>query len=428
MAKRWRLLAGGLAVLGLVACSATPTPPPVEPGFRRLAVSEYRHRMEAGWLGQMVGVGLGAPTEFTHLGQIIPEGEAPAYDPRQVNHSWDQDDLYVEMTFVQSLEEHGLDVTQRQAALDFAISRYELWHGNLAARDNLRAGVAPPDSGHPAFNQHPDDIDFQIEADFIGLISPGLPSQSIELGERFGRIVGYGDGVYGGQFMACLYSEAFFEDDPRALIEAGLACIPAGSQYANAVRDVVSWSQEHPTEWERTWRLVNDKYHVDPAHRLASCQTENRPGFNIDAKINGAYVVMGLLYGEGDPVRTMQVAMRSGQDSDCNPASAGGVLFAARTPEAELSRLLQVLDDQEYWEQTEYNATSLFRVSEELARASVLAAGGRIERDSSGKEYFLIPIQAPQPGPLEQSWSPGPTAGSVFTEQERVEIRPRRTR
>ncbi|MDP3180570.1 MAG: ADP-ribosylglycohydrolase family protein, partial [Bacteroidota bacterium] len=48
--------------------------------------------------------------------------------------------------------------------------------------------------------------------------------------------------------------------------------------------------------------------------------------FNIDAKINAAYIVIGLLYGEGDFEKTMEISTRCGQDSDCNPASAGGIL------------------------------------------------------------------------------------------------------
>ena len=48
--------------------------------------------------------------------------------------------------------------------------------------------------------------------------------------------------------------------------------------------------------------------------------------FNIDAKLNGAYIVMGLLYGEGDPMKTLEISTRCGQDSDCNPSNALAVL------------------------------------------------------------------------------------------------------
>ena len=36
--------------------------------------------------------------------------------------------------------------------------------------------------------------------------------------------------------------------------------------------------------------------------------------------------MIGLLYGEGDFEKTMDIATRCGQDSDCNPASTAGVL------------------------------------------------------------------------------------------------------
>lgn len=414
-----------LALSG-AACTQQEPPAPREEGFRTLALDDYRRAMEAGWLGQMAGVGYGGPTEFTHLGDIIPPDAVPAWEPEAVNHSWDQDDLYVEMTFLESLSEEGLEVSQRRAAIDFANTRYELWHGNLAARDNLRAGIAPPDSGHPAFNEHPDDIDIQIEADVFGLISPGLPQQSSALVERFGRIIGYGDGVYGGQFMACLYSESFFTDDPLTLVDAGLACIPGGSQYAAAVRDVVRWWEEEPADWQRTWWRINDTYHLDPAHRLASCDTEGRAGFNIDAKLNGAYVVLGLLYGDGDPVQTMQVAMRAGQDSDCNPASAAGVLLAATTPRPTLDELRERVDRHENWAGTDLTLTDVLQMTERLAREGVAASGGRVERDAEGREYFLIPEQRPEPPPLEQSWEPGSPAGSVWTDEEWAQIRPGR--
>jgi len=35
---------------------------------------------------------------------------------------------------------------------------------------------------------------------------------------------------------------------------------------------------------------------------------------------------MGLLYGDGDPNKTMEISTRCGQDSDCNPSSAMAVL------------------------------------------------------------------------------------------------------
>ena len=40
---------------------------------RRITVSEFRDKMKGGWIGQMVGVGWGAPTEFQWVNKMIPD-------------------------------------------------------------------------------------------------------------------------------------------------------------------------------------------------------------------------------------------------------------------------------------------------------------------------------------------------------------------
>jgi hypothetical protein len=162
-----------------------------ETKFRTLPVSVYRDKMKAGWIGQIAGVAWGAPTEFKWKDKIIPMENIPVWKPEMINNAFGQDDIYVEMTFLRTLEEHGLDVCIRQAGIDFANSEYRLWCANDAGRKNLRAGIAPPDSGHPKFNKCPNDIDYQIEADYSGLIAPGMPNVVIALGNKFGRLMNY---------------------------------------------------------------------------------------------------------------------------------------------------------------------------------------------------------------------------------------------
>jgi len=118
------------------------------PAFHEITTQDYVDKMKAGWIGQMAGVGWGGPTEFKWKGEIIPENEMPAWQPEKINQ-FHQDDIYVEMTFLRTLEQYGLDVSIRQAGIDFANSGYRLWHANRAGRDNLRSGIAPPYSGHP---------------------------------------------------------------------------------------------------------------------------------------------------------------------------------------------------------------------------------------------------------------------------------------
>ena len=383
---------------------------------RRLSVDDYRDRMKGGWIGQIIGVVWGAPTEFKFNDVVIPEDKVPRWTPDMINNAFGQDDLYVEMTFLRSMEEYGLDVSIRQAGIDFANSEYALWCANNAGRSNLRKGIAPPDSSHPQFNKCPNDIDYQIEADFAGLISPGLPNSVIALGEKFGRLMNYGDGVYGGQFMGGMYAEAFFERDLFKVIDAGMACIPADSQYAEMVRDIVRWYRENPDDWQKTWNLCLQKYRKDPAYQKAS-------NGGIDVKINGAMVLLGLLYGQCDMEKTSAISMRGGYDSDCNPSSAAGVLGAmtgfAKLPECYTKELKL----EPKFSYTAYNVPALLDVCEKLARQVVAQQGGRVEKGADGKEYFVIPVRPARPDVLALSWAPGPIANSVFTPEEYAKIR-----
>ncbi|MDX1984528.1 MAG: ADP-ribosylglycohydrolase family protein [Bryobacteraceae bacterium] len=291
-----------------------------DPSLRTIPIPELRDRIQGGWAGQMIGVSFGAPTEFRFNAVIIPEDKLPEWKPEKVRNALRQDDLYVDMTFAKVLDDKGLDATTEDFGAMFKGAQYRLWHANLAARRLLRRGVPASLTGTPAYNAHANDIDFQIESDFIGLMAPGLPVASNDLCLRAGRVMNYGDGILGGAFVSGMYSSAFFEKDPRRVVEAGLASLPPSSPYARIIADVLAWSKEE-ADWTRTWQRIEDKWD----NREACPNGAGRP-FNIDAKLNGAYIALGLLYGGGDMEKTILISTRAGQDSDCNPSSAAGII------------------------------------------------------------------------------------------------------
>jgi hypothetical protein len=377
--------------------------------FRRLPVKEYVDKMKAGWIGQIIGVSWGAPTEGRYR-QIMPDKDMPPFRDTLINDAFGQDDIYVEMTFLRTLELYGMDVSIRQAGIDFANSRYPLWVANNAGRNNLRNGIAPPDSSHPKFHSCAGAIDYQIEADYSGLIAPGMPNVVIALGEKFGRLMNYGDGMYAGQFMGAMYAEAFFEKDVIRLIEAGLKCIPQECLYAEMVRDMLRWRRENPN-WEKTWELVDKKY-----------RSRDYYISQLDVKLEGAFVLMGLLYGDDDLDKTMVISCRCGADSDCNPSSSGGVLFTTLGVSNLPDRYYKQLNEKAVFSHTAYTFPALIEVCEKLARQSVVEAGGRMEKDANGEEVFVIPVKAPKPSRFEDLRKPGAIANSRFTEQEMAKI------
>jgi hypothetical protein len=374
MTSRFRSI--GIAVLSALN---TVNCAPERGTYQTIPVSRLEDKIRGGWAGQMIGVSFGAPTEFRYLGTIVPEEDLPKWRPEMVRNALDQDDLYVDMTLAAVLDERGLDATTDDFGAMFRNAKYHLWHANLAARRALRRGVPATLSGTPEYNAHANDIDFQIEADFIGLMSPGMPQASNDLCLRAGRVMNYGDGILGGVFVSGMYSAAFFESDPRRIVEAGLATLPPGSPYAHVIRDVLEWSRQFPDDWTRVWRLTNQKW-----DRREPCPAGALRPFNIDAKLNGAYVALGLLYGNGDFPKTMEIATRAGQDSDCNPASAAGVLGVVLgfkgIPEEYRSGIAAIADEK--FSFTRYTFNTIVASSLRRAIALVERHGGRLEGDS----------------------------------------------
>ena len=286
-------------------------------GFRTIDAAVLKDKIAGGWAGKMIGVTYGAPTEFRAQAKIFTD--SIKWKPSDVKGSLWQDDVYVQLTFMMAMDKYGLDAPAKKFQAMFAKAGYPLWHANVQARKNYYDSIFAPESGRPENNYHADDIDFQIESDYIGFMSPGMPQTAFKIGEKIGHIMNYGDGLYGGIFVAALYSRAFFSNSIPDIIDYALKSIPSGSDYYKIVKDVILLHNHYPGDWQAAWKELEAKWDMVDICGAGSA-------FNIDAKLNGAYIVMGLLYGDGDPMKTMEITTRCGQDSDCNPSNAMAVL------------------------------------------------------------------------------------------------------
>ena len=359
---------------------------------RVISTEILKDKIAGGWAGKMIGVTYGAPTEFRAQGKTYED--SIKWGPSDVKGSITQDDIYVQLTFLMTMDQYGIDAPAKKFQELFAKAGYHLWHANVQARKNYFDSIFPPQSGHPKYNIHADDIDFQIEADYIGFMCPGMPQTANKIADKIGHIMNYGDGVYGGVFVAALYSEAYFENDINKIIEKALLSIPAESEYSRIVKDVILLHKQYPDDWRAAWTELEAKWGKDHICGAGS-------DFNIDAKLNGAYIVMGLLYGEGDPEKTMEVSTRCGQDSDCNPSNAMAVLGVMKglsgLPE-EYQEAIEAIGDSLFINTT-YSFNKAVARTMEYAEKLAVENGG----ESSGSE-LRIKVQQPLPFPFEESF------------------------
>lgn len=358
-------------------------------------------KIKGGWAGQTIGCTYGGPTEFRFRGTMIQDYNSLGWSEGSIQSYFDHfpelyDDLYMDLTFVEVFDRLGLDAPVNSFALSFANAPYPLWHANQAARYNILNGIMPPESGHWLNNPHADDIDYQIEADFAGLMTPGMVNSSAEISDKIGHIMNYGDGWYGGVYVAAMYSLAFVSDDVEFVVNEALKVIPEGSKYHECMSDVIRWHKQYPNDWKQTWFECERKWNQD-----IGCPEGTLVPYNIDATINSAYILIGLLYGEKDFYKTIDIATRCGQDSDCNPASAGGIL----------GTMIGYNNIPEYWTQSielvkdrdfKYTTTSLTKASDMSYRHAlemITRNGGKVTDTD-----VTIVCQQPIPVRLEQGF------------------------
>jgi hypothetical protein len=185
-----------------------------------------------------------------------------------------------------------------------------------------------------------------------------------------------------------MYTQAFFAKNIREVVENGLKTIPPQSLYAQLIRDVIQWHDENPTDWLKTWHLLQAKW-----GEVDHCPDGYKQPFNIDAKLNGGYVVIGLLYGNGDWYKTMNYATRCGQDADCNPADAAGILgtlIGARAIPAEHREPLH----HTYWNESLAGLPDSFEIgvlsvdTAEIGLRVLLANGGEVNSRRGNLQRF----------------------------------------
>jgi hypothetical protein len=363
-----------------------------------ISKTELLNKIKGGWAGQVIGCTYGGPTEFKWNGTMIDDHIPIPWDDTRMLWYYENspglyDDVYMDLTFVDVFRKYGIDAPDSLHAIAFANAEYPLWHANQAARYNILSGIMPPESGYWKNNPHADDIDFQIEADFAGLMSPGMVNSAVEICNRIGRIMNYGDGLYGGMYVAAMYSLAFVHDDIEFIVEEALKVIPEQSDFYQCIYDVIKSYKSNPDDWKFAWFEAQKRWTHD-----IGCPDGVFMPFNIDAKINAAYIVIGLLYGKGDYGATIDISTRCGYDSDCNPANAAGILGTMIGYDAipEYWKLgLDKVEDLNF----QFTEMSLNKVYEEgMSQAiEIIKRNGGEETDKD----VIIKYQSPETVPLE---------------------------
>ena len=372
-----------VALMLLFYADKKSTTPAVE-----ISKTELADKIKGGWAGQIIGCKYGGPTEFKYNGRIIPDNVKIAWDENNPIAKGEfnglYDDVYIDITFLDLYRRFGMNIDFHEFYRSLGTSSYMLWCGNLETRCAFIDNYHNDSPTSWAINPHANSIDFQIEADFAGLASPALPVAAVHLYCKAGKVIGGGEGYYCGCFVGAMYSNAFASKKPIEIVEKSLPILPTQSQTYAIVSELIELYKKNPTDWKIAWKHIDQKYYKPTNYYISSDKILYSP-FNL------AYVVIGLLYGESDFEKTMDIATRCGLDSDCNPSTACGILSAMngynKIPEKYRRPLEKSLDVK--FEGTDYTPTRLY--DESLKQAEItLQKYGAVDTGNS----YRIPIIA----------------------------------
>ena len=369
--------------------------------YRVITRAEVKDKIAGSWIGQMAGVSWGYSTEMGFVGRRVPDEQVPRWMGAIVNLGFREDDLWPECYYMQAMVDHGVNCSWTIFGDYYARSTtHRLWSGQMIARTHLKNGMKAPWTGHYTNNKACDLLSWHITSDFVGNICPGLPESAMDIAWRCGHVTQFGDGVYGGTVPVMMHVTAFFAEDVNTIIQAGRLAAPEGSKYRQAIEDVIRWYNEYPDDWTQTWDRFHQKWW---SHNSRGWGRET---WNIMTTYNGPFAFIGLLYGEGDFVKSMQIAMQCGMDSDNPISTVGGILGtwigAEQIPRKWKSDIDTVTRFGSYGDQKHlYNFSEAVETSVNLARDVVLQSGGAVY-SSGDSEIWQIPVQSFKPLILEQ--------------------------
>ncbi len=354
----------------------------------RLSRAEYGDRAHAAWVAQMAAVYLGFP--FEHQSRSV---KWLTDYPKRYTHSIVDDDWYYEMSALRAFEKHGPGLTIQQLGEQWLADRCGAWGSSREARLNMERGIRPPDCGHPRYNHSWWTIGPQFSAEIYGLLAPGRPDLAAKLAREYGHINGYAEAVDGATFVAGMVSLAFVENDPHAIVRQAATLIHAESPYRRCLARIIALADA-------------GKRFEEIEHEVVEPWTAEYPGTN-NAVANGGIVALCVWFGEGDFLKTVNLACRATDysDADCNAADAAAVVGAMHGLRAIPRQLLDPLHDRIRGDKlgdvllprVDESISNLGRRTAAIGESILLRNGARLEGDR------LIIERVPlQPLPLER--------------------------
>jgi hypothetical protein len=357
--------------------------------------------IRGGWTGMLIGGIEGLAHEFKYIPR--PRQELPDYPflPQGARSDDDNDFEWTHLFFM-DLEGSVKIPYPRLVEIWKANMNTGIWCANEQARKLMDQGIVPPETANPSFNRFsPYNLAGQFCVEAYGMIAPGMPQTAEEIGLHYARVSVSGEPLQAAQYWTALISLAAVSNRPMEdLLRDCMRAVDPASAQAEAVQLAIKAFHDHPADWKAARQFFHEKWYCpkeqpwDPNARPLKWNDNSTP-------LNGAMVILALLYGHGDFYRTGQYAMALGYDADCNAATACAVA-GTRLGFAAIEKLPQYHMPDHYLNLTRPQLPHECKVSDQaavmlrLSEKLILANGGERIR-FEGREGYRVRLQTPRP-------------------------------
>ena len=357
--------------------------------IRPITAAEARERVQAAFLGSVVGCMLGKPIEINPTldeieAALTPLGEWPINDyltqaaahnfPRGPHPDWQDtvreslrlvapdDDINYTLLGMLALEEHGPNFTRQQLLRSWfkMLPSGFTWGPERATLAKVTLSSLPfaePDPSDETLeewasvlNPHDEFCGALIRADAYGYAYPGEPERAAELAWRDSSLTHRRTGIYGAMFAAAAISAAFTAKNPLEIFEIAIQFVPQRSRFYAIVSDSLLQVRA-----SKTWREGYDRIH-GRYRQYSHCHVYQECGTLINT------LAFAQNVGHGVCLQVMQ-----GNDTDSFGATAGSILGAYFGPGHLEARWLEPFSDEVNTRLAGFRERSLSRLTERIS-------------------------------------------------------------
>ena len=283
----------------------------VRKGRLVISQSEYLDRVNAIWIGQMIGQLTGL--RFEHRTASVLKSTPMVHGG---GFAETDDDYYYEMVAIRAFEKYGINLTVEQLGDQWLENSAGSWGSSAEALGLLRQGIKAPDTGNPRYNKLWWTIGPEFSSDVYGTLAPGMPNVAAEMARRLTHVNGYAEGTDGAVFISGMISLGFVETDTKTIVRKAASLISPLSPYRQSLDMVISMADRGKSPQEIS-RVINERWGIE------------YPATN-NAVVNGSIVAVSVWFGDGDFTKTENLAFTLADyaDTDCNAANAASVIGA----------------------------------------------------------------------------------------------------